>query len=791
MSEQEEIKKLERLSLPTNRFITNYKVAYDLVTTATTSHGTYWDLIKACEKHIAGDKPFKPDDLKQKGMAWAYNFNYGKASAKIEKGVAESTAKLSNALALGYVTFRASVESDHKDDILSFLEDDSKRAVVASIVGYALSSTLSKETRLTGFLNEVEYCSYSFGYSALIFDKFDWMPTPTHPLNIAFAPLTKPHDIRTWVVFKILTAADLYQRWTTAHNEAVEAQDQEEADGKPRKIVKSGWNLAGLEEVLLKAYRGKINNNSTIPKSWNEVIPLYSSNPSIVIQDTDDITIAKIFYKELDGTLSETYIPWENAWQLTENKGGTTNTPAAITNILFFKNHGTYVQSMHINLIRDSGFTSSGGSIQDMRGIAKYAVEDGVRYNRIRNGLGNKMTLTGCPMFEGSNTVSNDKFKVTVSQGFVLLPSTHTLVEKQPSFDIGSHINVLRFEEGEFMRDTQQYDATIQGRLTSRPNKGEVQRVTEEVEFTDAAKNNIKFKDYAATFYTVLKRIPTVVCKKSDPGYTGKRMFYDTIKKNIPWLTKSDTDVSKILNCIDSFVMDPVITDIQAITMALQMAETPFSRNRLKRMLLIAKGFPIEEVNHSVPLIVDKFSNVQDQRMAMMENDMFFTTNEVLVAGADDHIIHLDNHISKQQRVIKGVKEGALSPIDAFKYLENNQAHCLQHLDLFGQDPTFNEKAKEYGQALHSLSKTKEQIRAAAERMMQQQQEQASQIQLDPKVEAEIASKNAEAKSKIERTNWLAEQRTEQSNRKVELNHEQALARIEADKEIEKLKLER
>src|SRR5690606_1984510 len=103
-----------------------------------------------------------------------------------------------------------------------------------------------------------------------------------------------------------------------------------------------------------------------------------------------------------------------------------------------------------------------------------------------------KMQFVGAPMFEAANGQAADKFKVTVSQGMVLLPSSHGLIEKQPSFDIGSHINVLRFEENEYNRDTQHFDATIQGRLTSRPNRGEVQRVTEEVEFTDAAKNNIK-----------------------------------------------------------------------------------------------------------------------------------------------------------------------------------------------------------------------------------------------------------------------------------------------------------
>lgn len=768
---------LKKLSLPNNKFVDSYSVALQIADEAVSSHQEYWDVIAACEEHIDGKKPYDPDELKKKGMAWASNFNYGKARAKIEKNVSESVAKVSAALALGYVTFCNYEEKYKDDDVLSFLQDSEKRGIVASNIGVALASTLAKETRLSGWLNEIEYPSFSFGYCALVYDTFDWMPTPIHPRNIAFKPKTKPDDIKTWVTFKHVDASELYDRWIEAYNESVKVDTTE---SKPKRIASSGWNLEALEEVLLHAYQGKINGQTV--SSWDQVIPLYEESPSAVIMDTQAIMIAKIYHKENNGRLTETYIPYGNLWQNGKHK--TTGTNFTCCSLLFTKDRGVYNQRMFVALIRDSGYTSGDNYIQNLRGICKFSVEDSIRYNRGRNNMNNKMTFVGSPMFEQTNTGSGDKFKLTVSQGFLLLPPSHQLLAHQPTFDVGSHINVLGFEEREFNRDTQQYDASIQGRLTSRPNKGEVEQVTAEVKFTDAAKGNVKFKDYSAVFLSILQRLPKVKCKTQDKGYEGKYRFYEEVKKNLAWLVKTDADINKILGVIDTFVFDPVTTNIETITIALQMAETPYARNRFKRMMLIAKGIPIEEVNIAVPLTQDKFSNLQDSRVVAIENDMMFTTNEIILAGTDDHIVHIDGHFAKMAKIIDGVKQQALSPVDAFKYLENNLSHTSGHIQLLGQDPMFNKKAQEYAAQFKDFVKAKNDIQAIAEQMMQEQQAKAQQVQLDPETQADIAAKNAKTQSDIARKDALAVHKTEQRDQQIQLDHEAKLHKIELDAQV-------
>lgn len=777
MSETESL-----LSLPKNNFISSESVAKQIVQSAVNSHWNAWRLIEAQQEHIDGKTPMDQKELEKQGLGWVSNFNYGKARAKIEQGCSRSIAKVTAALTLSYATFRRYKKGD--DKILEFLDKQEQRGIVASEIGYALSSTLSKETRLSSWLNKVEYPSYSFGYCPLLYNNHDWIPEPVHPLDIAFRPETEPENIPAYVTFKTVPAQWLYERWIDAKNDDIKSKTDPE--GKKTKIASSGWNLISLEKCLLKAFKGKLldkDGRNGVAESWADVVPYYHKNASWVIQNTEDVNIAKIFYKELDGTLTETYITYSKINTDEKEAYTTYSDDNGVEGLLFQKNRGVFTQPKFISLIRDSGFTSKTGYIQDIRGVAKYAVPDSIRYNRLRNGANNKMQFIGSPFFEQSTSQSKEKFKPTVSQGFVLLGQNHKMIERQPTFDISSHLNMINFEEGQYTRDTQQFGSQVEGRLTSRPNSKEVQQVTQEVEFNNNAKNNIKFKDYAQCWFTVLLRFPSVKVKKSDAGWEGKNRFYETLKKNLAWLKEdlSDSDINKILGAIDSFVLEPIVDSIERIMAGIQMSETAFGRNRLRRMLMVAQGFPIEEVNINIPLIQDKFQNMQDQRIALFENDMFFTTNEILVAGTDDHISHLDTHLPKSQRVIQGVQQGAITPMIAYKYLSNLFPHCTQHYDFVVGDPTMRQKAEEYLPQLQELKKTIDQLGAIAQRQQQEEAKAAAQPQLDPVTASDIHRKDVKAQSDQQRKDYVTAETTKRNNEKTQLSHQEKMVQIELD----------
>jgi hypothetical protein len=757
-----------------NDFIDTYKIAHDLVTEAVEAHKDSWLLIEAQQKHIDGEKPFSQAKLKEKAMSWASNWNYGKSKAKLEKITAENIAMASNAIALSYVTFKPYSKDD--DEVLSFLENREEASIYSTALVSALAQTLLRESRISDWFNQIEYPATAFGFCALVDKENDWLLEPVHPLNIAFRPQSKADDIPCWITFSKITANELWRKWGKI-NKSIQEIECGNSSMTANKVAGDGWSMKAIEGILYKAFKrtGEYKN----VESWATVTNMFSENPSTIIQNTNDISIAKIYYKELDGSLTEVYIPWANDFNRVGGASVTQTNEIAFENILYKKNKKEKNQGAHISLIRDSGFSVT-GYIENIRGLAKYAVEDSIRYNRIRNNINNKGILSGSPMFEKANTGVGDAFKLTVSQGFVILPTTHNLIERQPSYNIGEQINILRFEEQEFQRETQQYDASIVGRLTSRPNRGEVQRVTEEVETINASKNNIKLRDYSVALFRMLKAIANKSLHPADPGAEGQERFFGYALKYLSRIAKTKEDIRKIVNAVDSFIIDPVVNDENVITLAIQMAETPFARNRFRRMLLVSRGMPIEEVNIAVPIIIDKFTMLQDDRVAAIENDMFWTTNEVIFSGSDDDVIHCESHILKTQNVIKGVMEGRLGPVDAFKWISNAIPHIGLHVDMLGGDPALNSKAQEYMDIIKQMQQAINQIRAAAEQQIKADQEMANQPPpLDPKTEADIIRDNTKAMSDTERKNWIAQQRTAQRERQIELSHEQKLKEIE------------
>lgn len=762
----------DQIEVPLDNFIQDYNIALNMVDSMISTYSSYWELIKACQRHIQGEKPVPYQELKAKGMSWVWNYNFGKARAKIEKGTAESIARLSSAVSLGYVTFRDFEEEDRDDPVLRILEDPNIRGIAAAMVGYSMVSVLSKETRLSSWLNDIEYPSYAFGYCPVIFNDFDWMPEPIHPLNIAFEPNTKPEEIQTWVTFGEMKAKDIYLRWAAARNEKMNKEDER---GNDAYYAQSGWNPKALEEILVRLYREKVNGKSV--DNFDQILPLYRANARGVISCTDSLQIAKIKTVELNGNLSEVYIPYSNPWQK-ENEGTQKDNPYS-GHIIYKKDLGKYDQKKNILLIRDSGFSET-GFIEDLRGIAKYSVEDSIRYNRVRNNMGNKSIFMGAPTFIAPNGQVKQNFKCSVMAPFVIYDANFQPVEKQPSYDVGSHMNILRFEEGEYLRDTQQYDATIQGRLTSRPNRGEVEQVTREVEFTNNAKNTIKFRDYSAVFQSVLLRMPGLsLIEGTDIGFEGKKKFYKAIKKNLSEYIKTDSDVDKLLGAIDSYIIEPILNNTQTIMFAIQQAETPFARNRFKRMLMLAQGFPIEEVNMAVPLITDKFTNFQDERLALMENDMFWTTNEVLAQGTDDQIIHIESHLAKGNQVSQGFQEQRLQPKDVAAFISNMMQHVMVHIEILGEDPVLNGRAQDYIPAIRQLDQIRQQAVQAARQQVEQEAAQEQQVTIDPKTQNEIASKNAKTLADTQRKDWLAQDRAQKREIEIENKHEQKMRELE------------
>lgn len=779
-------KNLEK-TISKDDFITNYNVARSIADQAVVAYESKWKLIEACQNHVKGERPVKPEILRKKGLGWSSNDNLLKARSQVEKAVQKNTAKMSNAIALGYPTFRAPEDKD-KGSPLDFLNDEAKRGVVASALGYAFSNTLGKEHRLSGMLVQIEYPTYSFGYVTAIHIEGDWVPDIIHPLDIAFRPQTDPNDITEFVVFKTVSAKYLWERWEECRNQA-EKKVEGENNEVDQIFASNGWSKTALEELLWRIYNGKqLGDENKRVETWQQVYDRFNFDHYDVLSNSEDVTLAKIYYKELDGTFTSVYIPYDSTRKANQPFKGFNNNPNQTVDLILFKKQYKEKVKERVNLIRNNAFTET-SYIEDFTGLLKYAVLDSMRYNTLVNDTFNKLRFSGSPFFEQSSKIQGETFKIGVQAGFIVTPVGFPLAPVQPQFDIQPQLTMMRVMKGEYMESTDQFDATLTGRLSSRPNKDEVRAQQSEVQSLNESTNTIRFGDYSAMFFQMLRNLVGINVNSKSEAYDGIDRFYKQVMKLIPSIAKTKEDVKKIVEAVDSYVIDSVSSDTGAIMLAIQLSETPFARNRYKRMLMLANGFPIEEVNIAIPLASDKLSNFQDERIALFENDMFWTTNEVIVQGTDDQIIHLNTHLAKAQRTVDAYSQGRLSPDQAFKYLENNLAHSLQHLELLLKDPVLSKEAEQYRGAISELNKAKSQMMLAAQKMMDEQMRKQQEVQLDPKTQADIARKNAESQTKQQRAGEQSNNRHEQAMYEIGLKHQREIYELQLSNQTEQTAL--
>lgn len=762
--------------------IPDQATAYHYATQAVESHDRQWELFRAIREHIEGKKPIDPSKLEKRGLSWASNFNFGKARSQIEKNTIERVKKISDALMLGMPELCSKGLMDSNPELYQMLEDPANRLLVSSIVGYCFFEAIEEEGNLYSLLNDAEYNSYTYGFAPVEWRDKGWTPTVIPVTRIAFPPGAEAEDLDMWIVFRSEKAEYLYRTLDriTAKREKNDKAAQEYLDGlstnKPPKI-NIYWNEEKLKKILVSLLGIKDQNNKPF-EEWGDVAPLYESRRGYVVSQTADLNIAAIYVKELDGSITEIFIPWSPK---TENQQKDANVGNKVDDgryILYRRNHSDKTTDDLIQIIVDSGLTET-GEIHSFRGAGKIATENSIRYNRLRNGLTDKSTLVGMPVFEQPSTQTKNKFKITMSQGFAMVPAGYNMLEKQPSFDINSHLQIIGHENREFNDVASHFQENATGKLSSRPTSDEIQLARQEVMRIRSAKDKVSLRGYANVFYNIFKKMQITLSEK-DKGYAAQKKFFRLVRESLS-VIKDDSDITTLIKHSYGLNIDLINTEISALQMALQLSETPFARNRIRRMMLISQGFSIREVNNYVPINMDKYHAFNDDRVALIEQDIFWNSNEVVISDSDDHMVHLRHHNDKINQIFERVRQGQLDVIQAYDYTVRLYSHSMEHIGMLGEDPVLSGNAEEYMDQFRQHKQVIGQLAYARNKAIQAQQEAAqyNNPQISPKDAHDMRLKQEQAVAQEQRNQFKAAVRGEQRQQEIENKHQERMREIE------------
>ncbi len=758
------------LTLPQNDFFNTYEIVRSEVESALQAHKTLYGAYERREKYFDGEVSKSFEERKKLGLGWMDCWNYGKPIQMIKAVVLANVNTFRESLFLSHPRFFSYKSSMGVD--LSPLNDKQVNARIAEHISFALGQALEIDARTGDFLNSIEYPSLTFGWCAVQARENDWLPEVYHPRHVAYPAGTKVGDVRRWTTSATINADDLYNIWAAKRNESQEILDDPDSDENFH--IASNYVLEGVEEALWLAFREKYDSSNkpqSTYKSFNDICVSFEGKQQYFIQNTNDIKIAKLFNQELDKSLSETWIVYDESY-------GVSN---PVSKLLFKKNHGrVQMDDVHI-LVKDSGFTDN-GVIVKLGGISKQAVEEGLRYDAQRNQVVNKAKVVGMPYIQTNSAKDDITQKLKITGGFGVITDGASFVEHQPNFDLSSHISLLNFQEKEYNDITAEYQNDPTQRLSSRPTKGEVGLASSTNQTMRQSKFSVKLPDYGKVVMMMLRGLKNAKLEKGDAGYKAQKYFWDELINKLSGFG-FDTR-AKCEKLIDAIMHIPVSyygMSLDTLRTMLTIATTPQSRLRITRMMLMRMGVPRQEIDYHAPYESDGYISFEDDALIAIENNMFSTTSDVVYSDSHDPLTHAKGHLNKAVEIFEAVGQEQLDPIAGFKWASNLLSHNEQHIAYIKEHPFHSGSYDEFAEAQAVQTRNALDLKVIAERIMEQnkQQQQESQQQGGdiPAIEkAKIAILQQKAQDAAQRKEFLtmANMRTKEAQR--QFNNEQTVA---------------
>lgn len=736
------------LSLPQRDFFNSHAIVLHEVESAIEAHSELYKMYKRRESYFDGEQSKTLEERKKSGLGWMDCWNFGKSQQEIKSIVLRNCRIFKESLFLSHPQFFA--YEKRQGELLSILGDESLSKVVGEHIAYSLGKALSVDSRINDFLMQVEYPSLTFGWSVVQARKEDWLPEVFHPKEVAFPAGTKVNDVRRWFTFAKINAQDLYAIWAEKRNE-VAIVDEDSESGQEYHIA-SSYVLEGIEEALWSAFKDKYDS-STNPKSqyksFSDIVDRFSEKCQTIIQSTDDINICKMFNREMDKSLSETWIVY--------NKDSTNATVEGISSLLFKKNHGQIQQDKAQVIVKDSGFTDD-GLISKLGGISKLAVENGLRYDMARNQLNNKLKLVGMPYLQTNSSRDDVTNKIKVTSGFGVLMDGASFVEHQPNFDLSSHINLLNYQEREYAATVDEYNTDPTRGLSSRPTKDEVGLAASTSQGMKDAKFTIKMPDYARVVMMMLNGLCEAKMEEGDAGYNAQKVFFaELINKLSGFGFDTKEKCVKLIRQIMTMPVDYYGMSLDTLKTLMTIAETPQSRIRIKRMMLLRMGVPTNEIELHAPYEQTGYRTFEDDALIAIENNMFATTSDVVYSDSHDPITHAAGHLNKVVEIMEGVNNGELDAIVAFKWISNILAHNEKHIAYLENHPFYSSKYDAFADAQKAQTKNALALKEVAAKQAKDAQEARQQQsgELDPVQAAKINELQVKAQAKAEREQFL------------------------------------
>lgn len=543
-----------------------------------------------------------------------------------------------------------------------------------------------------------------------------------------------------------------------------------------KKARAMGWNPDAVKAVIMDSTNS--DTTGSYGKMWDKWEQAFKNGDLYMSQtQTKQIKIANLFVQEMDGTISQMIVP-----QRTSGAVSPTSAKAGNTEFLYYKQSKYENWDQVVCLFPyDIG---ADGTFHSVKGLGTDAFPYCELLNKIKNSTADALILGIKPMWQPATGGDLEKFQMVKWGGGNMVPMGFAKVDMNIGPNLQAGLEVSREFSSALAQNTGGItQSDIAAPTVDETAKSAMIRAAERSKFTKGMANRYmrcKSRQYAEMFRRASNPDLRPHHPKSKAPLKFQRQCQQlAAKMGIPWMVVFDEK-----NKLDSPTGEPgkftilqMVQNVRAnmslgmgsVAMRIEIANQlmanidrfdEIGKNEILRMwTAVMTNYQI--VDAIVPSLSEGRDAVNDESVASGEDNDFSLLGpdaESEVVPGQNHVIHLSIHIPSMQKDMQLCQQGQQEPRECAKRLEGKGPHAMQHLQILEQNPTRQQEAKQFAQAMQQITAFQDHLEQTITEQNNAQDQQPQPGQPDPEM-VKVQGKLQIDQQKVQSQNQLHQQK--------------------------------
>ena len=525
----------------------------------------------------------------------------------------------------------------------------------------------------------------------------------------------------------------------------------------PDAAEKAGWNVDWVRRRIRAAmpepYRSGVQYN------WEFFQQQLRSNDITYSARCDVITIAHIFYKEFDGSISHAIIDERNASQFLYRRLNRFKTWEEVIHPMYYdRGDGTHhgVKGLGIKML----------ATMELKNRLRCATVDGA-FARTQI------------LFKPLNANALTKTNVVQQGPYAILPFDYDVVQQNVAGVLDAPMAVNSDLENVMQGNLSQYRQTLVKPEGNPRTATEIQATISQQSALGKTQLSRYYAQLDAFFAERFRRAANPNLTDKSPGGKDAVEFQRRCKeRGVPSMALYKLDLVQATRTVGQgsqfakqqllggmLGLAPMLPEIGKMNLYQDYIAAQVGQQMVQRYL------PDQQQS----------AKAQDQASyAMMEHNSMRLGNPVPVTDTQNQSIHIVVHLGAADAAAGSIEQGG-NPQEVLLFLSAIDAHVKEHLQRLATDPTrkgeveqFMAQLQELGQVIQQLGQM---VQQQAQQQATQQQAQAVQQGTDPQTQL----KAAEMQSEIQRQNALTLSEIQRQNAKAQADLQRKNAKTTAD----------